>query len=89
MDFWRRSARVSRSEKIRNEVIKDRVNEKNLIVDFIQTKKITMVWTHEKNGTEKIVKESYRIDSTRKKEKRKTTYHLVKRNSDYIEAKRN
>ena len=38
MDFWRRLARVSRCEKIRNEVIKDRMNVKNVIVDFIETK---------------------------------------------------
>ena len=46
MDFWRRSARVSRvsrREKIRNEVIKDRMNVKNSIVDLIQTQKNTMV----------------------------------------------
>ena len=35
-----------------------------------------MVWTHEKNDTTKIAKESYGMDPTRKKEKRKTTYHL-------------
>ena len=29
MDFWRRSARVSRRQKIRSEVIKDRMNVKN------------------------------------------------------------
>ena len=39
MDFWRRSARVSRREKIRY-VIQDRMNVKNSIVDFIQTKKL-------------------------------------------------
>ena len=38
MDFWRRSARGSRREKIRNEIIKDRMNVKNSIVDFIKTK---------------------------------------------------
>ena len=35
MDFWRRSAIVSRREKIRNDVIKDRMNVKNVIADFI------------------------------------------------------
>ena len=30
-------------------------------------------WTHEKNGTGKIAKESYGMGPTRKKEKRKTT----------------
>ena len=40
MDFWRRSARISRREKIRNEVIKERMNVKNSIVGFIQTKKL-------------------------------------------------
>ena len=48
-----------------------------------------MVWTHEKKGTGKIAKESYGMDPTRKKEKRKTIYHLDRRNSDYIEGTRN
>ena len=39
MDFRRHLGRVSRREKITNEVIKDRMNVKNSIVDFIQTKK--------------------------------------------------
>ena len=33
-------SRVSRREKIINDVIKDRMNVKNSIVDFIQTKKL-------------------------------------------------
>ena len=40
MDFWRRLARVSKREKIRNEVINDKMNVKNLIFDFIKTKKL-------------------------------------------------
>ena len=48
-----------------------------------------MVWKHEKNGTGKIAKESYIMDPTRKKKKRKTTNHLGRRNSDYIERTRN
>ena len=38
--FWRHSTRVSRREKIRNEVIKNTMNVNNSIVDFIQTKKL-------------------------------------------------
>ena len=38
MNFWRRSARLSRREKIRNKVIKDKTNVKILIFDFIQNK---------------------------------------------------
>ena len=49
IDFLRCSARVSRHEKIRNEVIKDKMNVKNSIVDFIQTRKLQ--WTQENNGT--------------------------------------
>ena len=48
----------SRRDKIRNEAIKDRMNVKKSIVDFIQTKKLQMVWTHEENGTGKITKDS-------------------------------
>ena len=47
-----------------------------------------MVWTYKKNVTGKIAEESYGMDPARKKEMRKTTYNLDRRNSDYVEGKR-
>jgi len=38
MDFWRRSARISRKEKIRNTVIKQKMNVARSILDDIKTK---------------------------------------------------
>ena len=35
-----------------------------------------MVWTHEKNGTGNIAKESYGMEPIMKKGKKKTTYRL-------------
>ena len=48
-----------------------------------------LVWTHEKDGTGKIGKDSYGMDRTRKKEKRKTTCHSDRRNLDYTEGTTN
>ena len=52
MDFWRHSARVSSRKKIRNEVIKDRMNVKNSIVDVILTQKLQW-YGHTKRMTQK------------------------------------
>ena len=40
MDFWRRSARISRRDKIRNSVIKQKMNVQNSIIDFIKNKQL-------------------------------------------------
>jgi hypothetical protein len=38
MDFWRRSARISRKDKIRYTIIKQKVNVTRSILDDIKTK---------------------------------------------------
>jgi len=38
MDFWRRSARISRKDKIRNIVIKQKMNVTRSLLDDIKTK---------------------------------------------------
>ena len=40
MDFWRRSARVSRKDKIRNTIIKQKVNVTRSLLDDIKTKQL-------------------------------------------------
>jgi len=38
MDFWRRSARISRKDKIRNTIIKQKMNVTRSPLDDIKTK---------------------------------------------------
>jgi hypothetical protein len=38
MDFWRRSARISRKDKIMNTTIKQRMNVARSVLDGIKTK---------------------------------------------------
>jgi hypothetical protein len=38
MDFWRRSARISRKDKIRNTIIKQKINVVRSLLDDIETK---------------------------------------------------
>lgn len=40
MDFWRRSAGISRTQHIRNDVIRDKMHIKNTILDEIERKKL-------------------------------------------------
>jgi hypothetical protein len=40
MDFWRRSDRISRKEKIRNTIIKQRMNVTRSLLDDIKTKQL-------------------------------------------------
>ena len=48
MDFLRRSSRCSRLEKNRNYVIREEMNIKNSVLDYIDTK--SMEWLRIKNG---------------------------------------
>ena len=38
MDFWRRSARISRKDKIRNTIIKQKINVTRSLLEDIKTK---------------------------------------------------
>ena len=40
MDFWRRSARISRKDKIRNTIIKQKMNVTRSLLDDIKTKQL-------------------------------------------------
>jgi hypothetical protein len=40
MDFWRRSARISRNDKIRNTVIKQKMNVNRSLLEDIKTKQL-------------------------------------------------
>jgi hypothetical protein len=40
MDFWRRSARISRKDEIRNNIIKQKMNVTRSLLDDIKTKKL-------------------------------------------------
>jgi hypothetical protein len=40
MDFWRRSARISRKDKIRNNVIKEEINVTRSLLYDVKTKQL-------------------------------------------------
>ena len=40
MDFWRRSAQISRQGKIRNTIIKQKINVVSFLLDDIKTKQL-------------------------------------------------
>jgi hypothetical protein len=40
MDFWQPSARISRKDKIRNNIIKQKMNATSSLVDDIKTKQL-------------------------------------------------
>ena len=40
MDFWRRSARISMKDKIRNTIIKEKMNVTRSLLDDIKTKQL-------------------------------------------------
>ena len=40
MDFWRRSARISRKDKIRNNIIKQKMNVTKSLLEDIKTKQL-------------------------------------------------
>ena len=42
MDFWRRSARISRKDKIRNNVIKQKMNVTRFLLEDIKTKQLKL-----------------------------------------------
>jgi hypothetical protein len=66
MDFWRRSARISRKDKIRNNIIKQKMNVTRSLLDDIKTKQLQCP----ENGRGEIAIRSYEMASTRKKKTR-------------------
>jgi len=67
MDFWRRSARISRKDKIGNTIIK-KMNVTRSLLDDIKT--TSVVWPCSKNGRRNIAKRSYEMASAGKKKTR-------------------
>jgi len=70
MDFWRRSARLFRKDKIRDTIIKQKMNVTRSLLDDINTKTTEMVWTCSENGRGKTPKTGYEMEPTRTKETR-------------------
>jgi hypothetical protein len=69
MDFRRRSARISRKDKIRNTVIKQKMMVTRSLLDGIKTKQLQW-YGHVQRIEERIAKISYEMASTRKKKTR-------------------
>jgi hypothetical protein len=40
MDFWRRSARISRKDKIRNTIIRQKINVARSLLEKVKTKQL-------------------------------------------------
>ena len=64
INFWRRSAPIPRKDKIRNTIIKQKMNVTRSLLDYIKTE---MLWTCSENGRGEITKRSYEMEPTRKK----------------------
>ena len=56
MDFWRRSALISRRDKIRNNVIKSKMGVKNSILDYVQHKQLQWYGHVKRMSEERIPK---------------------------------
>jgi hypothetical protein len=72
MDFWRRSARLSRKDKIRNTIIKQKVNVTRFLLDDINTKQLKWYGHVQRMEEGRLPKTGYEMESTRKKEMRQT-----------------
>jgi hypothetical protein len=67
MDFWRRSARISRKDKIRNTVIKQKMNVTRSLLDDIKTEQLQWYGHVQKMEGKKAAKRSYEVAYTGKK----------------------
>ena len=67
MDFWRRSARISRKDKIKNTTIKQKMNVTRYLVDDIKTKQLQWCGVFQEWKREDY-RRSYEMASTRKNE---------------------
>ena len=71
MDFWRRSARISRKDKIRNNIIKQKLNMTRSVLEDIKPNNCN-VRTCPKNGGGETIKKSTEMVAIRKKKTRWT-----------------
>ena len=70
MDFWRRSARISRKDKIRNNIIKQKMNVTRSLLDEIKTKQLKWYGHVQRMEEGRLPKKSYVTEPTRKKKTR-------------------
>ena len=70
MYFWRRSVRLSRKDKIRNTVIKQKMNATKSLSDDIDTKQLKWYGHVQRMEEGRLPKTGYEIEPTRKKETR-------------------
>ena len=70
MDFWRRSARISREDKIRNTIIKQKMNVTRFVLDDIKTKQLQWYGHVQRMEEGRLPKRSDEMASTRKKKTR-------------------
>ena len=72
IDFWRRSAWISRKDKIRNTIIKQKINVTRSLLDDIKTKQLTWYGHVQRMEEGRLPKKSYEMEPTRKKKTKKT-----------------
>jgi hypothetical protein len=72
IDFWRRSVRISKKDKIRNSAIKQRMNVTRSVVDGIKTKQLQWYGHVQRMEEGSLPKKSYEMASITKKKIRKT-----------------
>ncbi|KAJ4442503.1 hypothetical protein ANN_04090 [Periplaneta americana] len=76
MDYWRRSAIIVRVDKLRNDIIREKMKVKNNIVEDISTRQLGLIWYgHVMRMNEE------RLGSIKEKEKRKTNGNMEKGHS--------
>ena len=76
MDFWRRSGRISRKDKIRNNIIKQKMNVTRSLLDDIKTKQLQWYGHVQRIEAERLSKEvmKWRPPGRRKRGRPKLTW---------------
>ena len=72
MDFWRRSARISRKDKIRNNIIKRKLNVTRSLLEDIKTKQLQRYGYVQRMEEGETTKKNIEIAAIREKETRWT-----------------
>ena len=67
IDFWRLSARISRKDKIRNTIIKQKMNVTRSLLDDIKTQQLKWFGHVQRMEEGRLPKKSYEKEPTRKK----------------------
>jgi len=76
MEFWRRSTRISRKDKIRNNIIKQKMNVARSLLDDIKTKQLQWCEHVQRMDEERLPKEvmKWRPPGRRKRGRPKLTW---------------